>query len=99
MAFWMATDIRRDGNVYFRQEVKGGPYNKIDFNKLADEIRRGAEQIKTFDYYTDQNGKSSLRGEDIKSVVVITWDRLAAPFSVFVNVSIKMIKAENVYMY
>lgn len=89
MAFWTATSIQRDGHVLYRQEVRGAKDQKstIDYDALADEIKRGAQEIKKFDYYTEEDGKSTLQGKDIKSVIVITWFRIAQPYSIFANVS------------
>lgn len=89
MAFWMATDIRKDGLVFYRQEIQGKPNqrNSIDFDALADEIKRGAQEIKHHDFYTDKYKKNTLTGKDIESVIVITWHKIAQPYSIFANVS------------
>lgn len=54
-----------------------------------EEVARGAEDLGAKDFYTSKrSGKSRLTVNDVKSLVVITWEKMVQPTSYFANVSI-----------
>ena len=88
-AFWVPTDIRKSGRVYYRQETVFNSKSGLDYEALVEEIGRGAEDLGSKDFYTNRkNGKSRLTVNDVKSLVVITWEKMVQPSSFFSNVSI-----------
>ena len=91
--FWVPTDIRKSGTVYYRQEKPGASSTaspSLDYKALVNEIRSSAETLGSDDFYTAGHGKkSTLTVDDVRSVVVITWERMVQPASFFTNVSSK----------
>lgn len=94
--FWVPTDIRKSGTVYYRQEKPDTSSSSfgsfgLDYRKLVKEIRSSAETLGSDDFYTAGYGKkSALTVDDIRSVVVITWERMVQPKSRFANVSFQI---------
>lgn len=61
----------------------------MNYKALVNEIRRSAETLGSDDFYTvDDEKKSTLTVEDVRSVVVITWEQMVQPTSFYANVSI-----------
>ena len=75
--------------MYYRQEKPSTSRSGLDYSALVKEISQGTEVLGHQDYYTGTDKKSHLKVEDIESIVVITWEKMVQPWSLFANVYIK----------
>lgn len=87
-AYWVPTDIRKSGKVYYRQEKPGTSRSGLDYESLVREIRSSAQTLGSEDFFvkTSKGAGSELSILDVKSAVVITWEKMVQPSSIFANV-------------